>query len=106
VSNDSLRALITRVYDRRYENLAQMQQTQRSVVLEALRAYFLLHFKDLEFNRSATPLDYSFVASDQYFRNLVDYRLEVLETAEIPTTDLILADVNSLLEALDRELGD
>ncbi|MDP2469643.1 MAG: hypothetical protein Q8W45_07945 [Candidatus Palauibacterales bacterium] len=105
VSNDSLRALITRVYDLRYGMLDQMQETQRSVVLEALRPYFLAHFKDLRFNRSATPLDYSFVASDPTFQNLLDYRLEVLETSEIPTTDLILADVERLLEALNRELG-
>jgi hypothetical protein len=85
--------------------LDEMKRTQRSVVLDALRPYFLIHFKDLEFNRSATPLDYSFVASDQTFHNLLDYRLEVLETAEIPTHGLIVADVERLIEALDRELG-
>jgi len=36
----------------------------------------------------------------------VDYRLEVLETAEIPTTELIVADVGRLILTLDRELED
>ena len=105
VSGDSLRAQITRVFDLRYGMLENMHRTQRSVVLDALRPYFLAHFKDLEFNRSATPLDYSFVVSDQSFINLLDYRIEVMETAEIPTLSVIVADVDRLIEALDRELA-
>lgn len=105
VSSDSLRALMTSVYDLRFSRLDEMHRTQRSVVLEALRPYFLTHFKDLEFNRSATPLDYSFVVSDQTFLNLLDYRLQVLEAAEIPLLRLIVADVERLMEALDGELG-
>lgn len=104
VSDDSLRSQITKVYDLHYGRLEDMHETQRSAVLDALRPYFLVHFKDLEFNQSATPLDYSFVVSDQSFINLLDYRLEVMETAEIPTLSEIVADVDRLIAALDREI--
>jgi hypothetical protein len=104
VSNASLRAELTRIYDLRYGVLDEVNATQRSVVLEALRPYFLRHFRDLEFHKSATPIDYSFVASDPEFMNLLDYRAEVMRISEIPFYVQTLPEVESLIERIGREI--
>lgn len=102
--NPELRSRIARHYDLTYATLEENRVGQRSVVLEALRPYFLTHFRDLEFSRSATPLDYSTLVADVEFLNLLDYRLQSFRLADIPTHERTVASIDSLMAAIDAEI--
>lgn len=105
VKDANLRTEITRLYDLRIESLDELHKTQRSVVLDALRPYFLRNFRDLLFHQNATPLDYNQVASDPEFRNLLDYRLQVMRAGEIPFYVETVGMVSDLIARLDAELN-
>lgn len=106
ISNARLRAQIARLYDLTYAQLTENQVGQRSVILGALRPYFLTHFRNLEFNSSATPLDYSFIQRDVEFLNLLDYRLQVLRVADLPTHESAVTSIDALLAALAVEIDE
>ena len=72
ISDDGLRSQLARVYEQTYPNAESSIEFERSVVLDLLRPYFLVHFRDLIFSQSATPLDYDAVSADGEFLNLVD----------------------------------
>lgn len=105
VSDDGLRSQIARVYEQAYSRLDDAHEMERAVVLDLLRPYVLVHFKDLRFGVSATPLDYGHVSSDQEFINLADYRLQLVRQNHRMQFDAALPDLRALLSQLDEELG-
>lgn len=100
-----LRSEITRLYATTYAAYDLALIGQRNVILEALRPYFLRHFKDLRFNESATPLDYDALLEDVLFHNLLDYRLQVLRKNDIQSFENALDGATRLMGSIDRELG-
>lgn len=107
ISDDALRSQIARVYEQSYARLDDAHESERRVILDLLRPYFLVHFKDLRFNVSATPLDYRFVSTDQEFLNLADYRLQLVRQNHMTGNfDEALPELRSLLAALAAALGD
>jgi hypothetical protein len=105
ISDDALRSQIARVYEQSYARLDDALDSERMVILDLLRPYFLVHFKDLRFNVSATPLDYGFVSTDPQFLNLVDYRIQLVRQNHLGNFDAALPEIRSLVAALDGVLG-
>ena len=105
VSDDALRSQIAAVYEQAYFRLDDALDSERMVILDLLRPYVLIHFKDLRFNESATPLDYGFVSTDQEFLNLIDYRLQLVRQNHMRNFDAALPEIRSLKAALDERLG-
>ena len=104
VSDDGLRSQIARVYEQAYARVDDALDAERGVILDLLRPYVLVHFKDLRFTVSATPLDYGYVSTDQQFLNLIDYRLQLLRQNHMRNFDEALLELRSLKLALDEEL--
>ena len=105
VSDDALRSRIAAVYEQAYARIDDALDSERMVILDLLRPYVLVHFKDLRFNVSATPLDYAFVATDQKFVNLIDYRLQLVKQNHLRNFDEALPEIRALKDVLDDELG-
>jgi len=105
ISDDGLRSHIARVYEQTYPNAERAIASERAVVLDLLRPYFLVHFRDLRFNESATPLDYDEVSKDAEFLNLVDYRLQLVRQNHIPLLQHATSEMRDLIEATALELG-
>ncbi|WP_412061296.1 hypothetical protein [Rubrivirga sp. IMCC45206] len=105
LADPALRAQAARLYDLRYDLLDELQQTQRSAVLDLMRPYVLAHFSDMVFGVTATPLDYERTRADPYFGNLVAYRREIVVGTEIPFYEGTIAEVEALLAALDAALA-
>ncbi len=105
VSDDQLRSRIVSVYELSYPRAAAALDIERNVILDLLRPYFLVHFKDLEFSASATPLDYSFVSRDPEFRNLADYRLQILKQNCLPSLQETVPKLRALRAAIDEDLA-
>lgn len=106
VRDSELRSRITRNYSTIYDGLDLAQQGQRNVILEGLRPYFLTHFKDLDFNKSATPLDYDALLEDVVFHNLLHYRLQSLRSNDIFAFERTLASVDALIASIEAAVGD
>lgn len=104
ISNATLRSAIARGYEWSHTRARDAFEAEREVILELLRPYFLLHFRDLRFNTSATPLDYDFVASDPRFLNLADYRLQNIVQNSLPLVRESITELRALKRAIDREL--
>ena len=105
VSDDALRSQIARVYEQAYFRIDDALDSERMVILDLLRPYVLVHFRDLRFNISATPLDYARVAGDQEFLNLVDYRLQLVKQNHKMNFDGALPEIRALVAALEAELA-
>jgi len=105
VSDPSLLSLIVRVYEQVYVLLAGLLDLETNIVLEALRPYYLTHFRQLRFNISATPIDYEAVVHDPEFMNLLDYRLQNVVRGMLPPFEQARDEMNGLIDAIDRDLG-
>ena len=105
ISDNKLRSHIARVYEQSYGNAQAAVDSELRVILDLLQPYFLTQFKDLRFRQSATPLDYEALLLDSKFLNIVDYRLQIVRQNNIPTAEATLADINTLIAALDQTLS-
>ncbi len=106
ISNRDIRSQIAQVYEQTYADVRRAVRTEESSVLDLLRPYFLKNFKDLVFNKSATPLDYVEVSNSTEFRNMVDYRLQLTKQNQIPTFERSADAITHLIESIDAELED
>lgn len=104
IRDDDLRSHIARVYETSYRRARGARDAEESIVLGLLRPYFLLHFKDLRFNLSATPVDYEFIANDHEFLNLADYRLQNLKQNGLVLLRGAITEIRALKAAIDEKL--
>lgn len=105
VSDRELRAAIARVFDFHYERLIGSHEIEREVNINVLRPYYLRHFRDLRFYRSATPIDYDAVVHDTHFKNIVHYRHQVLVHNQVSYYSDAIKDMGTTLEMLDAVLS-
>ncbi len=105
ISDNGLASQVARVYEQTYPTLEGSMDTEREVVRDYLRPYFLAHFRDLTFDQSATPLDYQAILRDTEFLNLVDYRLQVVIQNHIRVFTGAISEIGALIDAISVELG-
>ena len=105
VSNRELRLGIATVFNHYYERLVGEHKIDGLVTTEVLRPYYLRHFRDLRFWKSATPIDYEAVVSDTCFQNIVNYRLTVLRHNQLDSYAKAIAEIQTVLKMPDKELS-
>jgi len=105
VSNSELRLGIARVFDSHYDGIQAGHEIDRGVIIDVMRPYYLQHFRNLKFNESATPIDYENIVMDPYFKNIVEYRLAVLDSNQIASYTAAIDEMRRVLVLLDRELS-
>ncbi len=105
ISNTGLRFRIVRIFDHHYERVQTEREIDIGTTLDVMRPYYLQHFRDLRFHQSATPIDYELVANDTYFHNLVDYRLAVLNSNQLASYPVVMAEIREVLNILEDELS-
>jgi hypothetical protein len=105
ISNDSLRSHVTGVYEQTYSIVEDVLVLEREIIFDVLRPFFLVHFRDLIFNVSATPIDYDAISSNTEFLNLVGYRLSVVQQTQIPILVSSISQIRELIDAIEIELS-
>jgi hypothetical protein len=105
ISNRELRSHVAKIYDLYYERLLNEHQIDISINIDLMRSYFLKHFRDLVFWKSATPIDYDTVINDIWFQNMVDYRLAALRSNQLDSYALTISEIQYVLALLERELA-
>ena len=106
VSEDHIRRLIIKIYDTHYKAVEHTNFIENNVILEALRPYYLKNFTDIRFSKSAKPKHLELLLSDDYFHNLVDYRLTVLRFLTLSQYPQVIDDMDELILSIDRYLKD
>ena len=104
ISDQALRSQIVQVYERSYARLQDSLDRERETVLEVLRPYFVLHFVDIKFGKTARPLDYAAMSNDAEFINLVAYRLELLRANHITRFEDAIPELRGLLDEINVAL--
>ncbi len=105
IQDDSLMQEIINVYETAYVSVEIVNDFNVDAVLVAMRPYFLTHFADLQFGRSATPLDYSTLARDPEFDNILAYRYNSIYQTVLSPYEEAAVGARSLLEAVERNIG-
>jgi hypothetical protein len=100
ISDSSLRYQISEVYEKTFPRIDYNQWLSRSTILELIRPYYLQNFREIQFHRSATPLDYEKILSDVVFRNLLDYRLQQIQAVHVPMCETARQEMEMLLQAI------
>jgi hypothetical protein len=77
VRNDALRQQLIIVFESEYSNNEKIYNTE-VWVNDVLRPFYLENFRDLNFYKSATPINYESICKNIYYKNLVSYRLTFL----------------------------
>lgn len=106
ISNGPLRSQVAQVYEDTYPRIRRSISWEASLVLDLMRPYFLVHFRDLRFNESATPVDYETIAKSTEFVNLIDYRLQLTRQNHLRVFGQAIDEIDALIAALDAELAD
>ena len=104
ISDDDIRRLTVRIYDTHLKLIQHMNKIEDSVILEALRPFYLQNFTHIRFSETATAKNLEEILQDDYFLNLVDYRLTVLRSQHFNTYPQIIADMSELLNRIDQFL--
>lgn len=104
ITNPRLRLSIAKVFDQHYESLSGIDDVEAHVATDVMRPYYLRHFSNLVFLKSATPLDYEALLADVYYQNIVEYRLTVISGNQIGFYTRAIEDIRKTLELLDDEL--
>ena len=102
ISHDRIRELIIRVYEIHHNTIQHRNNIEDNVVLEAMRPYYLSNFSKIRFLESATPKNEGAIYQDEYFANLIDYRLTVLSNFHERAYDLIHKDMVELLDLINK----
>jgi hypothetical protein len=105
ISDESLRTDFSSVYEELYQGMQGAADNEKQTSVNVFRPYFLKHFRDMRFRRTATPIDYNFIVKDPEFRNLVNLRLELVERVDIGWTDRMIVGVNELVAAIETDIS-
>lgn len=105
IKDDSIRQLIVRIYDTHLKYILGSNFIETNVVLEALRPYYLSNFYDIRFLENATPKDIDKIYKDDYYHNLIDYRLTVIKSNIISNHPNVIKDMKELLDRIDGYLA-
>ena len=102
ISHDRIRQLIIRVYEIHHNTIQHRNNIEDNVILEAMRPYYLSNFSKIRFLLSATPKNEDLIYEDEYFANLIDYRLTVLRNLHETAYNLIHDDMVELLDLIKK----
>ena len=107
ISDDSLRLAVIDFYALRNTNISLWNVSDTQLVDEAIRPYFRGKFRlgrrGPNDRRYATPIDYTVVAGDPYFRGLLMDRVEFMRLT-IPEYETSIAAARGLIAMLDRQI--
>jgi hypothetical protein len=105
IQDDSLRASIARVFEQTYAEVARSVDGERSAIREVLRPFVLKHFRDLEFGKNATPIDYDSLLQNTEFHNILGYRHAQIERNQVAIFSAAIAEIGELLTMVRQELA-
>lgn len=105
ISDEALGSHIGSVYENFYQGMQGNVDNEEWTSKNVFRPYFLKHFRDMQFRRTATPIDYEFIVEDPEFRNLINLRLELVQRVDIGWCERTIAGIDELVEAIATDIS-
>jgi len=104
ITNNGLRSAIAHLFTVSYATMLINNDVDMKITLDTFRPYYLRNFREIQFNLSATPIDFEAIIGDPFYRNIVDYRLTVMRANRIRSYTKIVDEMHAVLDLLDAEL--
>jgi hypothetical protein len=104
IKNDDIKTKVVSLYENNYGQILSLINMEFHIN-EVTRPYYLKNFQQIEFGKSAQPLDFSFIWKDPQYKNIVDYRHKTIETNHINFFSSTIVEIQSLLDDIDAYLN-
>ncbi len=104
IRDKHLRAQIVDLFENNYRLLETFLENERSVN-QVVRPYYLDNFIALDFQDSATPIDYQKIWIDHKYKNIVHYRIITLEFNQIQDYQNTIVAIENLIEKINNYIS-
>lgn len=104
ISNDSLRAAISDLYEGRYYYVQQYLETEYQVDREKFGDFYLKEMEEYSFFKYAKPFDPERLVGNQEFRNLIMHRKLKINGWFKVQYELNIRKASQLIKMIDQEL--
>jgi hypothetical protein len=104
ISNGALRSEIASVYEQSYQRVADTLENEIRASQGWMTQYRVRYFRDIEYGRNATPLDYAALLEDVEFHNVLDGTIARVRQSQIFNYESASVEVESLIESIREEL--
>jgi len=104
IKDDSIRQLIVKVYDTHLKYIIGINTVENNVIFDVLRPYYLENFSNIRFLKNADPKDLNYMYRDDYYYNLLDYRITVIRSNILGSHPNIIADIENLQSLIEKYL--
>lgn len=102
--NNSIRLKIVNLFELRYKYIAGLYNSESSVN-EVIRPYYLDNFTNLEFTKSADPIDFRKVWKDPKYKNIVHYRIINLKSNHLKSYPATIKEIEILVDEIQAYLN-
>jgi len=105
IKNENLRVKIVELFENHYHFITELRAGEISIN-QVNRPYYLNHFHDLLFYKTATPNDFKFIWSDKYYHNIIDYRLINLEYNQVVIYEKTIKTIRNLSQKIESYINE
>ena len=103
IRDAGLKKSIVNLFEETYDLLRSYLDAERSTN-QVVRPYYLQNFVNIEFYRTATPVNYDKIWNDPYYKNIVHYRIITLELNHVRNYGNTVRIINQIVEGIDNYL--
>ncbi len=103
IREENLRAQINQFFEKVMSTLYGYEKSENAVN-EVIKPYYLQHFTDIEFREYAVPIDPVRLLKDNYYKNLVDYRIINLKSNQLHHHPWIIDEMGDLIQSIEDYL--
>lgn len=105
IRDEDIKNGIINIYETHDQAINWNNEIDMNVTFEFMRPYFMKNFRNIEIMTFAQPIERRKVLSDQFFYNMVDYRLDNLSLTKAVNYPTVIADIEILLGQIEQYLG-
>jgi hypothetical protein len=105
ISDPKLRSAITQVYERAYGSMLRSMDVEIDMTRNVLRPFYIEKFHNVQFSRTATPIDYESLIDNPVFSTLLMMRLSQLRFVHIENSAHTISGVEETIAAIDDFLA-
>ena len=103
ITDDSLRFEINQFYEKAIAKVIDYEVSEKAVNDE-MKPFYLRNFTQMEFRKTAIPIDIDDLINDAFYHNLVYYRKINLESNQLTHHPWIIQGMKDLIQRIDDHL--
>mgnify|MGYP001816338120 CR=1 FL=1 len=104
IKDDKIRTQIIKVFEDDYDYIKGFKEIE-FIVNHVNRPYYLKNFEELKFKKYAKPIDFKALWEDAYYKNIVNYRLTILQINQQAYYPKTIHELKILLELIEEYIS-